>query len=124
MRLKPFIKGLKAESFALKYLLSKGVKFKSKNYHSKFGEIDLIMQEHNILLFIEVRFRSQPSYGSASDTVNLAKQKKIIKTAQLYLLTQYKNQDIPQCRFDVIALSQYNTTKIIWIKDAFINDTI
>ena len=110
--------GQKAEHIAAQYLINQGVILIKKNYRARFGEIDLIMKEKNTLLFIEVRYRSNLNFGSPSETVGLHKQRKIIKTAQHYL-SSHCNNDAPPCRFDVLALSQYNTINICWLKNAF-----
>jgi putative endonuclease len=111
--------GDKAENYALKYLKNQGLKLITKNYLTKLGEIDLIMFDKKILVFIEVRFRKNSSFGNSLDSVDYKKQQKIIKTAQLFLdeSTQY---DDFTCRFDVIAIDkQLKCENISWIKDAF-----
>jgi putative endonuclease len=77
------------------------------------GEIDLIMTDENCLIFVEVRLRTNPNYGSGAESVTLTKQRKIIRTAQFYLLNHaIGNRD---CRFDVISIDD----KIDWIQGAF-----
>lgn len=107
-----------AEQTALEYLNKAGLALVTQNFHSKFGEIDLIMTEGNELIFIEVRYRKSAVYGSALESVNFSKQQRIIKTAQVYL--QQNKTHFQNYRFDVVAISQ-NTTKndLIWLKNAF-----
>jgi putative endonuclease len=77
------------------------------------GEIDLIMTDENCLIFVEVRLRTNPNYGSGAESVTLTKQRKIIRTTQFYLLNHaIGNRD---CRFDVISIDD----KIDWIQGAF-----
>ncbi len=111
--------GQNAEKVACRYLKNNGLKLLAKNYHSRFGEIDLIMQDDETLVFVEVRCRQANAQVSAAESVNFAKIQKIRKTAEHYLLGF---EEMPNCRFDVIAMihngqdSDYN---IDWIKDAF-----
>ncbi len=107
-----------AEKLAQKYLHQKGLKFQTKNFHSRFGEIDLIMKDKDTLVFIEVRCRKTNAQVSAIESISPNKIKKIQKTAQYYL--QQLSQ-IPECRFDVVAITyqQNNDYRIDWIKNAF-----
>ncbi len=107
-----------AEQQALSYLINAGLTPIRQNYHSKRGEIDLIMADGDSLVFIEVRYRKSDRFGSAIESVNAQKQQRIIQTAEYFLLqnaTKYRNY-----RFDVVAISPTgNETSISWIKDAF-----
>ena len=107
-----------AERKACHFLIKKGLKLLETQYRSRFGEIDLIMQDHKQaqLVFVEVRYRSHTQYGDAVESVSLKKQMKIIKTAQYYLQTKQLIDTIA-CRFDVIGFSK--TNKMTWIQDAF-----
>jgi len=92
-----------------------------QNYLTKFGEIDIIMLDkvEQVLVFVEVRYRKDKLFGSASDTVTSVKQAKIIRSAQRYL-QQHDEFDEFMCRFDVVGIeSDLKYPKINWIKDAF-----
>lgn len=92
-----------AEKKAANFLQKKGLKLLTKNYHCRYGEIDLVMREQNTLVFVEVRFRQSNHFGGALASVTPAKQNKLIKTAQHYLM---KNNLVDvDCRFDVIGLT-------------------
>lgn len=106
--------GKNAEQQALHYLVAHGLKHLDSNYYCKGGEIDLIMNDAEQLVFVEVRYRSRSDYGSAAESVTVAKQRKLIIAAQHYLMTS--GLDKP-CRFDVVGID--NKRKINWIKDAF-----
>lgn len=114
-------KGLAYENIALKYLEKNKLTLINRNFHTRFGEIDLIMKDGDTLTFIEVRFRKSSAYGSASETVNTAKQLKIIKSAEVFL-TQNQGWHL-NSRFDVIAISPATLSpfkhKIEWHKAAF-----
>jgi len=110
--------GKKIEAFAKDYLISKGLKFVINNYHSRFGELDLIMRDQDVLVFVEVRYRKKNDYGDGVATVTQSKQNKIKKTATCYLQEQ-NLYDKVKCRFDVIGVSGDCVYKFNWIKDAF-----
>lgn len=107
-------RGQQAENRALDYLEKQGLTLIERNFHSRRGEIDLIMEDNNSLVFIEVRYRKSTKYGSALESVNAQKQARIIHTAEYYL--QQKPSHYLAYRFDVIGLSPDN---INWVKDAF-----
>jgi putative endonuclease len=108
--------GALAEARAEAFLQQQGLVKCAKNYRCKLGEIDLIMQHDDTLVFIEVRLRTHTGFANAAESVTIRKQQKIIKTAQYYL-QQYQLTDKANCRFDVIAFSDNGAPE--WIKDAF-----
>jgi len=108
--------GAQAEARAEAFLVQRGLVKHRQNYRCKLGEIDLIMQHDDILVFIEVRLRTHQAFANAAESVTIRKQQKIIKTAQYYL-QQYQLTDKANCRFDVIAFSDNGDPE--WIKDAF-----
>ena len=108
-------KGVIAEKKALTYLLGQGLILLHQNYYCRFGEVDLIMQEQDTLIFIEVRYRKNGHFGGALASISQSKQRKIIKTASHYL-TQLTSE--PYCRFDAIALDDSDNTPL-WVKGAF-----
>ena len=107
--------GKKAEQLALRYLKKQGLSLLHSNYRCRSGEIDLIMRDQGVIVFVEVRSRNNRYYGSALESITQAKITRIIKTAQHYLMGQ--TQQEPLTRFDVVAI-EINAT-INWIKDAF-----
>ncbi len=109
-------KGAEAEKKALEYLISNGLSLLEKNYRSHFGEIDLIVKDKSELVFVEVRQRASQDFGGAIESVNKTKQKKLIKTAEQYLVSHQK-YDKMACRFDVVCFDTLDN--IDWIKNAF-----
>ncbi|MBP8099381.1 MAG: YraN family protein [Acinetobacter sp.] len=95
-----------AEQHALKLAETQGYYLVQANYHSRYGEIDLIVQREQELLFIEVKARSKTTYAQAVETVSIHKQHKMLKTA-LYFLNQYPQFQQYYCRFDVICFDFY-----------------
>lgn len=113
--------GAAAERHALDYLMRQGLKLVETNYRSRFGEIDLILRDGEVLVFAEVRMRKNNDFGGARASITPAKQAKLIKTASQYL-TQFARP--PQCRFDAVLLGASNhgapdSGNIEWIKNAF-----
>jgi putative endonuclease len=101
------------EAAAERYLRRRGLKLVSRNYRARRGEIDLVMRHGAELVFVEVRQRRRPEYGSAAATVGPAKQRRLLAAASEYL---QRNGDQP-CRFDVVAFE--GDTEPHWIRDAF-----
>lgn len=107
-------RGQQAEQRALNYLEALGLTLITQNFHSRRGEIDLIMEDGDTLVFIEVRYRKSAKFGSAIESVNMQKQNRIIHTAQYYI--QQHPSHYSAYRFDVVGL---NPNDINWVKDAF-----
>ena len=115
------LNGAWGEALAAEYLRSKGYSIVAANYHSRFGEIDLIAQNKHYLVFVEVKLRKSDSFAAASDYVDRRKQDKIRVTASIYLS---QNPTKLQPRFDVIEVYAPcgHTTiqpKIHHLEDAF-----
>ncbi|SCH09573.1 MULTISPECIES: YraN family protein [unclassified Romboutsia] len=109
-------KGDLGENIALTYLLKNGARVIEKNYKIKSGEIDIIANIDNELVFIEVKSRSSIKYGYPSESVNIKKIRKISNVARYYIFIN-KLYDIP-IRFDVIEV-YFNENKINHIINAF-----
>ncbi|QLE79108.1 YraN family protein [Francisella sp. Scap27] len=108
--------GSKAESQACDFLKYHGIEILEQNFKAlPYGEIDIIALDQNVLIFVEVKFRKSNVFGFAQEMVTLAKQSKIINTANIFLQQNDLYQDI-ECRFDVVAI---NNNDINWVKNAF-----
>ena len=108
--------GLKAEQLAENYLKAQGLKLVTHNFHCRFGEIDLIMLDANVLVFAEVRLRSNLKFGSAAASITRTKQQKLTHTAEFYL-QQYPHKYA--CRFDAVLMHKADKNDIIWLKNIF-----
>lgn len=111
--------GFMAETNACEFLEKAGLNLLDKNYSCHCGEIDLIMKDKDSVVFVEVRQRFHTEFGSAVESVNLQKQRKLIKSALLYLQKKRWLNTV-NCRFDVIGIDANN--KIEWIKNAITVD--
>lgn len=105
-----------AETRACQWLISNGLQLLARNWHSRLGEIDLIMQHDDTLVFVEVRLRRSNQYGGALASVTASKQHKLANTASLFLAAHPQHAGKP-CRFDVLALD--NSASPTWIQNAF-----
>lgn len=111
--------GLNAEKLAATFLVNRGLKLVTQNYHCRFGEIDLIMKDGETLVFVEVRLRGNPQFGNAASSITPQKQQKMIRTAQHYLQQNDSKLSGLACRFDVILMQQANLQSIEWLRNAF-----
>ncbi len=107
--------GDEAESQALVHLQKAGLKLIQQNFLCKGGEIDLIMQDGAVLVFVEVRKRNSMQFGGAIASITPAKQRRMVHAAQVYLLSQ-KIQ--PACRFDVVAI---DGEQLNWLKNVIVD---
>lgn len=107
-------RGKKAEEFAINFLQSKNYKIIDKNYHSRFGEIDIIAKKGSYIHFIEVKYRKNTLNGYPREAVSKSKQKKIKLTSLTYI--QEKCLSDSDFSFDVIEIIGKD---INFIKNAF-----
>lgn len=96
------IAGGDAESKAANYLTSKGYRVVVRNFLVKFGEIDLVCEVGDLLVFVEVKMRKSSSHGYGREYVTPKKLQKLIRTAELYRLAT-KNENTPY-RIDVVEI--------------------
>lgn len=106
--------GLEGESAACDYLVNKGYTIVERNYACKLGEIDIVAQKQNLLVFVEVKTRETTKFGMPFEAVTSSKIKNIIAVAKYYLMChKCSGMDI---RFDVISILR---GQIEHIDDAF-----
>jgi putative endonuclease len=113
-------KGAAAEEAAAEYLSARGCRVLTRNYRTALGEIDLIAEQEDLLIFVEVRSRREISRGLPQETVNRAKQQKIRRVATQYLKHHQAMERF--CRFDVVGIllgRQNQVESVEWIQDAF-----
>lgn len=107
------------ERLAERYLTEQGCKLLQRNARYRCGELDLIMQHANQLLFIEVRYRRYSGWGGAVESVDYRKQRKLIRAAEIWL-AQHPRFANSICRFDLVTIDSAEvSTQCIWYKDAF-----
>lgn len=103
-----------AEEQALQYLRQAGLQLVRRSFLCKGGEIDLIMQDRNSLVFVEVRARASMEFGGALASVTPAKQRRMLHAAQVYLKSL---QTEPACRFDLVAI---DGGKLNWLQNVIV----
>ncbi len=117
-------RGVESERWALQHLRTKGLVLIEQNYRCKLGEIDLIMRDRSIiqqkiLVFVEVRYRRSAKFGGALASITPAKQRRIMRSAQLFCKTHTQYNLWPS-RFDVVAISGLpDKLQIAWLRSAF-----
>lgn len=109
--------GKEGEALAVSFLRKKGLKIVEKNYRTAFGEIDIIAKDKQVIVFIEVKTRSDNAFGYPFEAVNTRKREKIRKVA-LSFMKKYK-RELP-ARFDVLSITIHEGKEHIeHFKDAF-----
>ncbi len=109
-------RGAQAEQLAAQLLQGRGLKLLQQNYRCRYGEIDLILQDADTLVFAEVRLRQHSAFGGAAASIDAAKQRRLIRAAQHYLATL---AHIPPCRFDAVLLDSLENPRLEWVRNAF-----
>ncbi|PIR94654.1 YraN family protein [Candidatus Falkowbacteria bacterium CG10_big_fil_rev_8_21_14_0_10_39_11] len=89
------------EENAARFLINRGYAIVQKNYHSRYGEIDIICTKDDELIFVEVKTRRQGGLGSGEESVDYKKRQKIRLTIEDYL-QKHETKGFPQ--FDVIVI--------------------
>lgn len=97
------ILGKEGERIAELYLKHKGYKLVERNYRCSAGELDLIVLDRRVVVFVEVKTRSGHGFGSPLEAVEFHKQRKMIQAAQYFLSEKRLHQR--DARFDVVGIS-------------------
>ena len=104
--------GNRGEQIAVEFLLRQGVQILTRNFYSRFGEIDIIAHDGTDTIFVEVKQRKQ-GINTGIESITHKKQNKLIRTAQYYLLKHNKADIL--CRFDAIIIA--SDGEINWLKN-------
>jgi putative endonuclease len=111
-----------AEEAALEFLTGQGLRCLARNHRCRFGELDLVMRDDATLVFVEVRFRHNNTFGGGAASVTHAKRRRLIAAARHYL-GRLHGAKLPPCRFDVVSVSPpHYRPRFEWIRDAFTDD--
>lgn len=110
--------GKKGEELAVDYLVKAGYRIVARNYRCVFGEIDIVAEDGNTLVFVEVKSRRSASYGEPQLAVDYRKQRKISTVALNYI--KEKQEHGRSARFDVVSVKLSSSGHTIGlIKNAF-----
>ncbi len=94
--------GATGEQLARRFLSNKGYRILTTNYRSRRGEIDIVCQDGDTIVFVEVKTRSSEKFGTPAEAVTAVKQRRLLRLAQEYLISHnLENQPV---RFDVLSL--------------------
>lgn len=108
-------RGREAEDRVRTHLEAQGLRLKARNHRCRWGEIDLVMEDGEALVFVEVRYRGRDDYGSAAASVDAHKQRRLVRAASDFL-ARHQATGRP-ARFDVAAVGPNG--QIDWIRAAF-----
>lgn len=111
--------GQEGESAAEQYLRHKGYRIVARNLRSSVGELDLVAEDGQVLVFVEVKARRTDAFGGAIHAVHRRKQETLIRLAAQYLARRHIKDRL--CRFDVVLLQGTDTagSQIEHIQNAF-----
>jgi putative endonuclease len=111
--------GKLGEDLAAAELWHQGYAILARRYRTRYGEIDIVAQDADTVVFVEVRARRTGTCGSAAESITPSKQRRLAAMALDYL-AWCNNPDAP-CRFDVVAIDGVggDQVKLTHIKDAF-----
>jgi putative endonuclease len=113
--------GILGEKLAREKYTTEGYEIVGANYHSRFGELDIIAAKNGTLVIAEVKTRNKkiPDYYSAKEAVTLSKQAKIKNSTLIYMENHPQFADF-KVRFDVVEVySPEKNPQINTIKNAF-----
>jgi putative endonuclease len=112
-------RGAAVEAAARAYLRKAGLRDVAANANYRFGELDLVMLDGAMLVFVEVRYRRDTRFGGGAMSVDVHKRRKLVRAAQAFLASHPRHADCA-CRFDVIeADGDPASPRLNWLKDAF-----
>lgn len=117
--LRPRERGAAAEDEALRHLQAAGLTLVARNVLARGGELDLVMRDGPILVFVEVRYRHSDSHGDGIASVAKQKQTRIVRAARQFL-ADHPQERLRSTRFDVVSLGSGG---LRWERNAFVLDT-
>ncbi|HNR92629.1 MAG TPA: YraN family protein [Dokdonella sp.] len=114
--------GARYEDIALAHAERNGLRLVARNFNCRYGELDLVMCDGDVLAFIEVRYRRGHGFGGAVASVGASKRARLVAAARMFL--QMHPQWVHHaCRFDVVAIGGVaGHPTIEWLRDAFRTD--
>ncbi|QNH14028.1 YraN family protein [Xanthomonas sp. SI] len=110
-------RGNDVEAAARAELERAGLQLIAANVRYRGGELDLVMQQANCLVFVEVRYRRNDAFGGGAASVDLRKRRRLVLAAQLFLAAHPHYANWP-CRFDVVE-AKGEPPRLTWLRDAF-----
>lgn len=105
------------EEAAARHLTSQGLVLVDRNAGFRVGEIDLVLEDGDTVVFAEVRYRRGEGWGGAVASVDAGKRRRLVAAAQAWLARHPEAARRP-CRFDVVAVGGPPPHRIDWLRDA------
>ena len=108
------LQGSAAEDKACKYLMEQGLTLRCRNYRTRRGELDIVMQDGSTIVCVEVKYRRRNQFGSALEFVTAKKLQRIQAAFDFYLLDNGLNPASTSLRIDVVAIDGSN---LQWLRN-------
>jgi putative endonuclease len=118
------LRGARIEALARDFLQRHGLEPIAANANYRGGELDLVMRDGDMLVFIEVRYRRSSGFGGGAGSVDANKRRKLVHAASQFLAAHREYSRAP-CRFDVMdASGEPEAPTFDWLRDAFRADDV
>lgn len=101
---KNYKKGREGEEIAREFLIKKGLRLIESNYSNKLGEIDLIMVDKDILIFVEVKLKVGDRFGTPEEMINKYKLSRIKRVAEGFLILEKIVKSYQKYRIDAVCI--------------------
>ena len=112
-------RGAAVEAAARDHLLRQGLTTVAANANYRVGELDLVMRDGDVLVFVEVRHRTGGRFGGGAESITRAKRRRLVQAASIFLGANPRLAMLP-CRFDVVeAEGDPDSPRLTWLRDAF-----
>ena len=108
--------GRAAEAIAADHLSGRGLAIVERNVRSRHGEIDLVARDGDTLVFVEVRLRRSSAFGSAAESVDARKRRRLARAAS-ELIARGGLPRFRSVRFDVVLLDGVDASRVEWLRD-------
>lgn len=108
--------GKQGEEEALQYLIKKGYEIKHRNWHFAKAELDIVAETEDYLVMVEVKTRTDNTFGNPEEFVSRTKQRHLIRAANRYAEIYPTSKDI---RFDIISIILEPAFRLEHIREAF-----
>ena len=100
--------GRNGEDIANNYLLEKGFKIIQSNFHTPYGEIDIICEKNSCIYFYEVKYRRSNKFGNAEESISQSKVNKLKKSIEVWLQQEEKNFQINEILLNALIIDSNN----------------
>ena len=104
--------GKSGEDLCCQYLSEKGYEIKARNFRTRYGEIDIIVKDRDVLVFVEVKTRTKEDLDDTKWSISQSKQRKLTRTA-LSFISEFPDDEIVEYRFDVVIIKDEEITHLV-----------